>query len=255
METILRNFFIMETNGTVLFSDDYIETFEVNLISGFIAAIHQYMAKTIFTGELDSLDVGGLRFVFEIQEVGSDDRVLFFVILLDRTDNIVEFRPKLQEVKWKFLEQFYNLLMKGTNGDQSLFDEFRAFEREVFERKLLNLDVKIERQLLQFFHKLLAENNDVIGSALLDMNGTVKFSFIEANLLQNILKTVEARFHANAKQIKKIVSEEEDGLLVLVGSKHTICAILLSKKTSFQDAAKFGQFITDEIGTLLPNGN
>jgi hypothetical protein len=244
----------MEPNGTVLFSDDYIETYEVDLISGFLAAIHQYMTKTIFTGELDSLDVGGLRFVFEIQEVGCDDQIIFFVILIDRTDNIAEFRPKLQEVKWIFLKQFYTQVLEGCNGDQSRFDEFHKFEREVFERKLLNFDVKLERQLLQFFHKLLAETKDVIGAALLDMNGNVKYSFIEPNLLQNILKTIEGRFHAGVKSLKMIISEEEDGLLVLVGIKQIICSILLSKKCTFQDAAKLGQSLPNLIGSILENG-
>ena len=64
---MIRNFFIMNSNGLIVFSDQYASTFEVDLMSGFISALYNFMQQTIFTNELDNIEVGGLRFIFGIR--------------------------------------------------------------------------------------------------------------------------------------------------------------------------------------------
>jgi hypothetical protein len=241
----------MDPNGAILFSDQFVKTFEADLMSGFVSAIYHYMSKTIFTGELDTLEVGGLRFIFDIQEVGEEEHTVIFVALVDRTDNIAEFKPKLEQIKWKFIERYYQQILTWNAGDQNYFCDFQETERGIFEQKGLNLDLKTERSLLTEIQGLYSHSPEILGVALLNVTGKVIYSFIEDPLLQIILRTVEGRFHAGFLNIRKLISEEKDGILVILGNEQVLCTVLVKSSCKIDQALKIAEDFSDKVHLIL----
>jgi hypothetical protein len=251
---MIRNFFIMNSNGLLLFSDEINTKFQAELMSGFISAIYSFMQHTIFTNDLDNIEVGGLRFVFEIHEIGEENSDLIFTILCDSTDNMAYIKPKLEETKWKFLELFYSQAKHWESGNRAIFDAFKPIEREIIGRESIILDKETEANLLKNFHKLIQISEYLIGAALLTQKGHVVLSFIDNTFLGNILHTLEGRFYAGFTKIQTIITKEADGILVLIGcSEHTeiISALLFNKECPIGTALVLGEQFSNSIKEIL----
>jgi len=241
----------MNSNGLVLYSDQYVNSFQVDLMSGFISAIYSFMSQTIFTNELDFIEVGGLRFVFDIHEIGENHSDLIFVILCDRTENNAYIKPKLEELKWKFLELYYAKIKNWTTGDRDLFDGFKSIEQEIINRRSIILDANTETALLKNFQKMYQISGFIIGAALLTQTGHVLISFIDNKLLEGILRTLEARFHAGFTQIQSMLTQEPEGILVLIGNKDTLTAVLFQNSCPLGTALILGENFAKELNQVL----
>ena len=105
---MIRNFFIMNSNGLIIFSDQYASTFEVDLMSGFISALYNFMQQTIFTNELDNIEVGGLRFIFEIQEMGKAYPIYYSLSYVIVPIILLVSNPSLMKPNGHFYNRFIN---------------------------------------------------------------------------------------------------------------------------------------------------
>lgn len=249
---MIRNFFIMNSHGNILYSHEYSEAYTPDLLASFISAIHSFMEQSIYTGELDAIEVGGLRFIFNLQHIGTDESKIFFIVLCDRTDNIASIKPKLQKVSLKFLELFYNDIKKfAATGERSLFEPFKEYEQPIFTEKLIEISPEVEGEILGVIDSLYNKTEFIIGAALLTQMGNVLLSFIEDHLLENILRTLEGRFHSGFRSIDTILSREKDGILVLIGSEKIVCAVLFKSNCPFTSALEIGESFNEEINKLL----
>lgn len=248
---MIRTFFVMNSHGAILYSDEYENTFQIDLMSGFLSAIYSFMQNAIYTNELDTLEVGGLRFIFDIQEMEEDKADLIFVILCDRTDNIAFIKPKLTQCKWKFLELFYNEIKVWETIERELFDKYQPIEREIIQQMPLKLNQETELLLLKSFHKLLDASEFIIGAALLTQSGHVLFSFLDNKFLQNVLKTMEGRFHSGYTKIQTIMSKEPDGILVMIGKDEFVCGVLFQQTCPLGTALIMGEQFTNSLNEII----
>ena len=245
----------MNSHGNILYTHEYSEAYTPDLLASFISAIHSFMEQSIYTGELDAIEVGGLRFVFNLQYIGTDESKLFFVVLCDRTDNIDSIKPKHKKVCLKFLELHYSNIKKfSETGERSLFDSFKEFEQPIFSEKLIELSTEVEGEILGVIDSLYNKTEFIIGAALLTQMGNVLLSFIESHLLENILKTLEGRFHSGFRSIDTILSREKDGILVLIGSEKMVCAVLYKSNCPFNEALSLTESFNEDITKILEIG-
>jgi len=101
---MIKNIFIMKSTGELIFYKTYEDIFNIKLTSSFLSAIFSFVKATLKTKELSEIEVGPFRFIFEIEKADSSE--LMFALFSDRTDNLVELRNQLREIKSQFLEKF-----------------------------------------------------------------------------------------------------------------------------------------------------
>ncbi|MHA1932950.1 MAG: hypothetical protein ACW96X_10440, partial [Promethearchaeota archaeon] len=113
--------------GELIFYKTYEDIFNVKLTSSFLSAIFSFVKQTLKTEELSEIEVGLFRFIFEIEKINNDE--LLFALFSDRTDNLVELRNQLREIKEQFLNEFdLNLLTENFDGEIS---KFLGFENNI----------------------------------------------------------------------------------------------------------------------------
>ena len=109
--------------GELIFYKAYEDIFNVKLTSSFLSAIFSFVKQTLKTEELSEIEVGPFRFIFEMEKIGNDE--LLFALFSDRTDNLVEIRNQLREIKNQFINKYdLTLLSKNFNGEISKYFEF-----------------------------------------------------------------------------------------------------------------------------------
>jgi len=127
----------MKSSGELIFYKTYEDIFNIKLTSSFLSAIFSFVKATLKTKELSEIEVGPFRFIFEIEKANSSE--LMFALFSDRTDNLVELRNQLREIKSQFLDKFdLNLLTENFNGDISIYQEFKHDIDEIMEKNKKN---------------------------------------------------------------------------------------------------------------------
>ena len=95
--------------GELIFYKTYEDIFNINLTSQFLSAIFSFVKQTLKTEKLSEIEVGPFRFIFEIEKSNTENtEEIMFALFSDRTDNLVELRNQLREIKSQFLEKLHN---------------------------------------------------------------------------------------------------------------------------------------------------
>ncbi len=249
---MIKNIFIMKGNtGELIFYKSYEETFNVKLTSGFLSAIFSFVKQTLKTEELSEIEVGPFRFIFEIEKMRRDE--LLFALFSDRTDNLVEIRNQLREIKSQFLKKFdLELLAEKYNGEISKFFEFEKNIDEIMENRNHLVSEDIKKDLLNVFNELHTFSTFVVSSALLTQTGRVIVSSLEPNILSEIIRLLEGRFISGNYRVNELISLEKFGVLSLIGiDEHFISVIQFKGNCPFETGLVISKRFSNRIQKLI----
>lgn len=240
----------MKSSGELIFYKTYEDIFNIKLTSSFLSAIFSFVKATLKTKELSEIEVGPFRFIFEIEKANSSE--LMFALFSDRTDNLVELRNQLREIKSQFLEKFdLNILTENFNGDISIYQEFKQDIDEIMERSKKLVSEEIQKDLIEVFEELHTFSSFVISSALLTQTGRVIISYLSSNVLSEIIRLLESRFIIGNSQIHELISLEDYGILSLVGIDNFISVIQFKKKSPFETALIISKKLSARLRKII----
>ena len=249
---MIKNIFIMKGNtGELIFYKTYEDIFNIKLTSSFLSAIFSFVKQTLKTEELSEIEVGLFRFIFEIEKVGNDE--LLFALFSDRTDNLVELRNQLREIKKQFMNKYdLALLTKNFDGEISKFFEFDKNINEIMENHGQLVSDEIKKELLNVFNELHTFSSFVVSSALLTQTGRVIVSSLEPNILSEIIRLLEGRFISGNYRVNELVSLENFGVLSLTGiDQHFISVIQFKSNCPFETGLVISKRFSNRIQKLI----
>ena len=249
---MIKHIFIMKGNtGELIFYKTYEDIFNVKLTSSFLSAIFSFVKQTLKTEELSEIEVGLFRFIFEIEKVGNDE--LLFALFSDRTDNLVELRNQLREIKKQFMNKYdLALLTKNFDGEISKFFEFDKNINEIMENHGQLVSDEIKKELLNVFNELHTFSSFVVSSALLTQTGRVIVSSLEPNILSEIIRLLEGRFISGNYRVNELVSLENFGVLSLTGiDQHFISVIQFKSNCPFETGLVISKRFSNRIQKLI----
>ncbi|MHA2035397.1 MAG: hypothetical protein ACW98X_03125 [Promethearchaeota archaeon] len=249
---MIKNIFIMKGNtGELIFYKTYEDIFNVKLTSSFLSAIFSFVKQTLKTEELSEIEVGLFRFIFEIEKIKNDE--LLFALFSDRTDNLVELRNQLREIKDQFLNKFdLNRLTDNFNGEISQFLDFEHNINSIMEtgNQLVSEDVK--RDLLGIFNELHTFSSFVVASALITQTGRVIVSNLQPNVISEIIKLLEGRFLSGNYRVNELISLEKFGVLSLIGiDEHFISVIQFKNNCPFETGLVISKRFSNRLQKLI----
>jgi hypothetical protein len=240
----------MKSTGELIFYKTYEDIFNIKLTSSFLSAIFSFVKQTLKTKELSEIEVGPFRFIFEIEKANSSE--LMFALFSDRTDNLVELRNQLREIKKEFLKKFdLQLLIENFDGEISKYQEFEHDVNDIMERSKKLISEEIQKDLIEIFQELHTFSSFVISSALLTQTGRVIISYLNANVLSDIIRLLESRFIIGNSQINELISLEEYGILSLVGIDNFISIIQFKKNCPFETALIISKKFSNRLKNLI----
>ena len=249
---MIKNIFIMKGNtGELIFYKTYEEMFNVNLTSGFLSAIFSFVKQTLNTEELSEIEVGPFRFIFEIERIRNDE--LLFALFSDRTDNLVEIRSQLREIKSQFLIKFdLDLLTENYDGEVSKYYEFEDVINEIMNDHSQLVSEDIKKDLLNVFNELHTFSSFVVSSALLTQTGRVIVSSLEPNILSEIIRLLEGRFISGNYRVNELISLEKFGVLSLIGiDQYFISVIQFKSNCPFETGLVISKRFSNRIQKLI----
>lgn len=247
---MIKNIFIMKSSGELIFYKTYEDIFNIKLTSSFLSAIFSFVQQTLRTKELSEIEVGPFRFIFEVEKANSSE--LMFALFSDRTDNLVELRNQLKEIKTQFLEKFdLNLITENFDGEISKYQGFEENIHDIMERSKRLISEEIQRDLVDVFQELHTFSSFVISSALLTQTGRVILSYLDTNVLSEIIRLLESRFIIGNSRIHELISLEDYGILSLVGIGNFISIIQFKKNCPFESALIISKKFSARLKKLI----
>jgi len=233
---MIKNIFIMKaTTGELIFYKTYEDIFNIKLTSGFLSAIFSFVKQTLKTEKLSEIEVGPFRFIFEIEKIKLEE--LMFAIFADRTDNLVELRNQLNEIKNQFLNKFdINSFDHNFDGEISKFQDFERNIEDIMEKSKQLVSEEIQKDLLNVINELHTFSSFVISSALLTQTGRIIISYLNPNVLSEIIRLLEARFLIGNNKINELITLESFGILSLTGINSFISVIQFKESCPFETA-------------------
>jgi len=175
-----------------------------------------------------------------------------FALFSDRTDNLVELRNQLKEIKSQFLDKFdLNLLTENFDGEVSKYLEFEDNIHEIMERSKKLISEEIQKDLIEVFQELHTFSSFVISSALLTQTGRIIVSYLDTNVLSEIIRLLESRFIIGNSRIHELISLEEYGILSLVGIDNFISIIQFKKNCPFETAMIISKKFSSRLKKLI----
>ena len=248
---MIKNIFIMKGNtGELIFYKTYEDIFNIKLTSSFLSAIFSFVKQTLKTEELSEIEVGLFRFIFEIEKIGNDE--LLFALFSDRTDNLVELRNQLREIKKQFINKYdLTLLTNNFDGEISKFFEFEKNINEIMENHGQLVSDEIKKELLNIFNELHTSSS-VVSSALLTQTGRIIVSSLEPNILSEIIRLLEGRFISGNYRVNELISLENFGVLSLTGiDQHFISVIQFKSNCPFETGLIISKRFSNRIQKLI----
>jgi len=240
----------MKSTGELIFHKTYEDIFNIKLTSSFLSAIFSFVKQTLKTKELSEIEVGPFRFIFEIEKANSSE--LMFALFSDRTDNLVELRSQLREIKKDFLSKFdLNLLTENFDGEVSIYQDFGKNIDDIMESNRKLVSEEIQDDLIDVFQELHTFSSFVVSSALLTQTGRIIVSYLNANILSEIIRLLESRFIIGNSRIHELISLEEYGILSLVGIDNFISVIQFKKNCPFETSLIISKKFSNRLKKLI----
>ena len=248
---MIKNIFIMKaTTGELIFHKTYEDIFNIKLTSQFLSAIFSFVKQTLKTEDLSEIEVGPFRFIFEIEKIKNDE--LLFAIFADRTDNLIELRNQLREVKNQFLSEFeLESLDTNFDGEISKFLDFEKNIDDIMEKSKKLVSEEIQKDLLKTINELHTFSSFVTSSALLTQTGRVIVSYLNPNVLSEIIKLLEARFLIGNNKISELITLESFGILSLTGIGSFISVVLFKNHCPFETALTISKKFSSRLRKLI----
>ena len=237
--------------GELIFYKAYEDIFNIKLTSGFLSAIFSFVKQTLKTEELSEIEVGPFRFIFEIEKIRNDE--LLFALFSDRTDNLVEIRNQLREIKDQFINKFdLTLITDNYDGEISKFFDFEKNINEIMDNRDQLVSEEIKKDLLNVFNELHTFSSFVVSSALLTQTGRVIVSSLEPNILSEIIRLLEGRFISGNFRVNELISLEKFGVLSLIGiGQHFISVIQFKSNCPFETGLVISKRFSNRIQKLI----
>ncbi|MFX0012045.1 MAG: hypothetical protein ACFE9R_17160 [Candidatus Hermodarchaeota archaeon] len=240
----------MKSTGELIFYKTYEDIFNIKLTSSFLSAVFSFVKQTLKTKELSEIEVGLYRFIFEIEKANSSE--LMFALFSDRTDNLVELRNQLKEIKAEFLREFdLQQLTEKFDGEISKYQDFEKNVDNIMERSKQLVSQEIQKDLMNVIKELHTFSPFVISSALLTQTGRVIVSYLDLNVLSDIIRLLESRFLIGNSRINELISLEDYGILSLVGIEDYISVIQFRKKCPFETALIISKKFSTRLKKLI----
>lgn len=240
----------MKSTGELIFYKTYEDIFNIKLTSSFLSAVFSFVKQTLKTKELSEIEVGLYRFIFEIEKANSSE--LMFALFSDRTDNLVELRNQLKEIKSEFLREFdLQQLTEKFDGEISKYQDFEKNVDNIMERSKQLVSQEIQNDLMNVIKELHTFSPFVISSALLTQTGRVIVSYLDLNVLSDIIRLLESRFLIGNSRINELISLEDYGILSLVGIEDYISVIQFRKKCPFETALIISKKFSNRLKKLI----
>lgn len=240
----------MKSTGELIFYKTYEDIFNIKLTSSFLSAVFSFVKQTLKTKELSEIEVGLYRFIFEIEKANSSE--LMFALFSDRTDNLVELRNQLKEIKSEFLREFdLQQLTEKFDGEISKYQDFEKNVDNIMERSKQLVSQEIQNDLMNVIKELHTFSPFVISSALLTQTGRVIVSYLDLNVLSDIIRLLESRFLIGNSRINELISLEDYGILSLVGIEDYISVIQFRKKCPFETALIISKKFSSRLKKLI----
>ncbi len=249
---MIKNIFIMKCNtGELIFYKTYEDIFNIKLTSSFLSAIFSFVKQTLKTEDLSEIEVGPFRFIFEIEKIKNDE--LMFALFSDRTDNLVELRNQLREIKTQFLNKFdLNLLTDNFDGEISKFFDFDENIVNIMESSKQLVPKEIQDDLVKVFNELHTFSSFVISSALITQTGRVIISYLDPNILSEIIRLLEGRFLVGNFKVSELISLEDFGILSLVGiDEHFISVVQFKPNCPFETGLIISKKFSNRLQKLI----
>ncbi len=241
----------MRSTGETIFVDEYKQetSFNIPLVSGFISAIFSFMERSLHTNDIYSLDVALLRFIFATSEIGNT--TYYFILLCQRIDTLGEYQPKLNAVKDKFIEMYYEELVDWSGGNTAIFDGFRKIQKQLFQIPFVTITEPLKDTLHGKITSITESTDNLDGIAVLTHTGTVVVSTLESNTLIKVVQILEGRYYSGAKTIDQLVSKEDEGVLVLIGGDMVITAAVFDRSTSLGASLMESKILSETINNSI----
>ncbi len=237
--------------GELIFYKTYEDLFNVKLTSSFLSAIFSFVKQTLKTSEISEIEVGVFRFIFEIERVGGTEELLF-ALFSDRTDNLVELRNQLMEIKEQFLEKYDQSLLERFDGEISRYGEFETNIENILEKSKQLVSEDIQKDLIMVFRELHTFSSFVVSSALLTQTGRVIVSYLQPHVLSEIIRLLEGRFITGNYQINELISLEDFGILNLVGiDENFISVVQFKSNCPFETGLIIGKKFSQRLRKLI----
>ncbi len=212
----------------------YEDIFNLKLTSSFLSAIYAFLKHSLKTIDLNQIEMGNYRFIFEIEK--TENMELLFVILAERSDNLLQLRANLLSIKKKFIQQFYDQLI-DFNGDITDFFAFESIVKEIMENSKKILDDLAFHKIEQIFKDLQKFSSFVIDCALLTQNGGIIKSSLEKKIFSEIIRMLEARHITGKDELNELITLEDFGILSINAvNRQMISVIQFKRECPFETA-------------------
>ncbi|OLS14059.1 MAG: hypothetical protein RBG13Loki_2237 [Promethearchaeota archaeon CR_4] len=136
-------------------------------------------------------------------------------------------------------------------GNIEQFEDFIPRIREIINAKIILLTPAQKNQILGVFQRLYELSEYAIGAVLLTQTGDILQSFMEPADLESITRLLEGRFLAGAKVLKEIISVEDHGIVVLIGTGDLITAVMFQSLCPLGTAELFARRFADQINAIV----
>jgi hypothetical protein len=249
---MIKNVFIQKGNtGELIFYKTYEDIFNIKLTSSFLSAIFSFVKQTLKTEKLSEIEVGPFRFIFEIEKIGSDE--ILFALFSDRTDNLVELRNQLNEIKNQFLNTFEkDSFTKNFNGEISRFNKFEKNISDIVENNTELVSKEIKDDIMKIVNELHTFSVFVVSSALLTQTGRVIVSNLDPDILSEIIRLLEGRFISGNYRVNELISLEDFGILSLKGiGEHFISVIVYKSNCPFETSLLISKKFSQRLHKLI----
>ncbi|NHJ25284.1 MAG: hypothetical protein EAX89_11955 [Candidatus Lokiarchaeota archaeon] len=251
---------IIAPGGILCYSKKFFNKFDQSeeIVSSLLAAISQF-AKEIKAGEVQSLNFGNFKFIFDYEK----EYDFIFVVIIDVNDFEEDTRSILQLIKDEFLRR-YRPILKNWGGNRTIFENFTQFiEKNIFLPPKVILTgqagvgkttifdlfpgekiLKIDDNFNEYFIKLIPLNLNEIKECIvreIDLNELVKHSRIYNELLRSaeIIFVVTNSAARNLGKTQELLSE-------LIGKMYKADLYIIANFQDYKDIAfepeKIGEF-------------
>ena len=186
---IIHSLFILQKTGVCIYSRNFTKNFdniEANLITPFFSAIFSFSENVISKQTPEILEMGGFRFVFKIYNS------YIFTILSDSSTSLLFVNSRLER-----LTEIFNEFLDENEideGEQILNNQFdKKIDSVITGEEDLVLSQPLYRKIIDLINNLDFEN-EILGAALMIINGKVIYSSLPHDILLSSLKELEIRY-------------------------------------------------------------
>ena len=173
------------------------------------------------------------------------------MVLSDRTDNLLELRADLLEIKDRFSRTYHDQLL-NFNGNVTDFFDFDSTITQIIEDSKYIIDELTFYKIKQIFNELKTFSSFVIDSALITQNGGIVLTTLDDRILSEITRLLEARYFTGKTEINELITLEDFGILCLHAVNTSLISVIQFKRECpFETALIISKKFSKRIKTTL----